>query len=121
MGILYETTLTSFLVTTCLLGGGAAWMSGRALARGWRPVLQLIGYMLMLGLALRFFHFALNEGTLLSPHYYVVDTIVLIAAAVLGYRVTRTSQMTTQYRWLYERTSPLTWRARPGGDQQGTT
>jgi hypothetical protein len=24
----------------------------------------------------------------------------------------RTTQMVTQYRWLYERTSPLTWRDR---------
>jgi hypothetical protein len=32
---------------------------------------------------------------------------------VVGYRHTRTTQMTTQYRWLYERAGPLSWRARP--------
>jgi hypothetical protein len=30
----------------------------------------------------------------------------------LSWRLTRTTQMVTQYRWLYRRTSPLTWRQR---------
>jgi hypothetical protein len=37
---------------------------------------------------------------------------VLLAGACLGFRLMRTKQMVTQYRWLYERTSPLTWRNR---------
>jgi hypothetical protein len=28
----------------------------------------------------------------------------------LGYRYTRTNQMVTQYSWLYEKVSPLSWR-----------
>jgi hypothetical protein len=28
----------------------------------------------------------------------------------LGYRYTRTNQMTRQYHWLYEKSSPLGWR-----------
>jgi hypothetical protein len=38
--------------------------------------------------------------------------VILVAAACLGFRAMRTTQMVTQYRWLYERTSPLTWRDR---------
>jgi hypothetical protein len=39
--------------------------------------------------AVRFTHFALFEGTLLSLHYYFVDTIVLMAIAFAGWRVAR--------------------------------
>ena len=44
--------------------------------------------MIPLGLALRFFHYALFEGELLSLHYFITDTLVLIAAVLLGYRMT---------------------------------
>jgi hypothetical protein len=36
----------------------------------------------------------------------------LLAVASLSFRVSRTSQMVTQYPWLYERTGLLSWRAR---------
>jgi hypothetical protein len=34
----------------------------------------------------------------------------VIAIGSMGYRFTRARQMTSQYRWLYERTGPFTWR-----------
>jgi hypothetical protein len=40
---------------------------------------------------------------------------VLVGIGLLGYRIKRTSQMTTQYSWLYERTGLLTWRERKAG------
>jgi hypothetical protein len=70
--------------------------------------------MLLLACAVRFFHFALFEGTLLSLHYYVVDALVLIGISLLGYRLTRVRQMVTQYRWLYERSGPFFWREKKG-------
>ena len=112
-GILFEEkTVWLFLLVTVIMGGAAAWMTGRAIALTWRPTWQLPFYVAILGLFVRFLHFALFEGTLLSLHYYLVDCVVLIAFALAGYRYTRTGQMTTQYRWLYERTGPLTWRTR---------
>jgi hypothetical protein len=72
-------------------------------------------YLLILAGAVRFIHFALFHGTLLSLHYYIVDAVVLLAIGLVGYRYYRTRQMTTQYRWLYERTGPLSWRERTGG------
>jgi hypothetical protein len=51
----------------------------------------------------------------LSLHYYIVDAAVIVAIGSLGYRYRRTLQMTTQYRWLYERTGPFTWRDRAPG------
>jgi hypothetical protein len=35
-----------------------------------------------------------------------------VAVASFGYQFKRTNQMTSQYHWLYEKTSPLTWRNR---------
>ncbi len=117
MGILWEKSFWIFFFLTVVLGGGAAWLAGRALALAWRPFWRVAFYMLLLAMAVRFFHWGLfldgpNEGTLLSLHYYLVDAAVLILAAWLGYRTTRARQMATQYRWLYRRTSPFTWTER---------
>ncbi len=56
--------------------------------------------MLILGLAVRFIHFALFEGTLLSPQFYAVDAVVCLIFGYLGFRATRAAQMTTQYSWI---------------------
>ncbi len=50
-------------------------------------------YMLLMGLAVRFFHYALFEGDILSIHYYITDTGVLVAMSLLGYRLTQTKLM----------------------------
>ncbi len=112
MSILAENSVITFVILTVIIGGGAAWLTGRALALAWKPIPQLVGFMLLLGAAVRFFHFALFEGTLVSLHYYIVDASVLTGIALLGYRVTRTSQMVSKYSWLYERTGPFTWKER---------
>jgi predicted membrane metal-binding protein len=110
-GILYEEpSFWLFGLVTVLMGGWAAWMTGRALALTWRPVWQVILATLLLAAVVRFFHYALFGGTLLTLHYYLVDAVVVTAIGLVGYRYTRARQMTTQYRWLYERTGPLTWR-----------
>ena len=112
MGLIWEDSVWVFIFVTVALGGGAAWMSGRALALNWRPYWHAIGYVLLLAGAVRFFHYALFGETLLSLHYYAVDAAVLLLAASLGYRIMRTTQMTRQYRWLYERRGPFFWRRR---------
>jgi hypothetical protein len=112
-GILYEEDYIGlFLLVTVFMGGGAAWLAGRAIATTWRPWLHVAGYMLILGGAVRFFHFALFEGTLLSPQFYAVDTVVCLAFGFLGFRVTRAAQMTTQYRWINSRAGLLRWTRR---------
>jgi hypothetical protein len=123
MDLFVEKSYAAFLIITVIIGGGAAFMTGRALARGWKSLGRLVFYILLLGVAVRFLHWGLlldatfaswreAQGTLLSLHYYLVDSAVLIAAAILGYRLQRAQQMATQYRWIYERTSPLTWKKR---------
>jgi hypothetical protein len=119
MSGLYEAeSALQVVFVTGILGGGAAWLSGRAIAQTWRPLWHLLGYMLLLGGAVRFIHFALFEGTLLSLESYLVDTLYLMVVGSCSWRVARTSQMVTQYNWLYERTSPVTWRRRNGGGQR---
>lgn len=102
---IWEVTWWEFVLVTCVLGGGAAYFTGRALARTWQSNAQLFLYMLLLGLAVRFIHFALYHGTLISPYYYVVDVVVLTALAFLGKRVTRARQMARQYSFKYGTTA----------------
>jgi hypothetical protein len=112
-GILYEEpSFWLFGLVTVLMGGWAAWMTGRAMALTWKPYWQLILYLLILAAAVRFIHFALFGGTLLTLHYYLVDAVVVFLIGSLGFRYRRARQMTTQYRWLYERTGPFGWRER---------
>ncbi len=50
-GILYEEpSFWLFFLITCLLGGWAAWMTGRACASTWRTYPQLLLYLIPLGL-----------------------------------------------------------------------
>jgi hypothetical protein len=95
---LYEQDfLGAFLLVTIALGGGAAWIAGQTIAQTWRPWWQLVFYMLILGGAERFIHFALFGGTLLSDYYYGVDSLIAIAFALLGFRTARARQMARQY------------------------
>ncbi len=102
-----------FVLVTVILGGGAAALAGRAIALTWRPWWQIVVYMLILGAAVRFFHFALFGGTLLSLHYYVVDSAICMAFGFVGFRAARAAQMVSQYRWLNEPNGPLRWRRKP--------
>jgi uncharacterized membrane protein len=109
--LLYEDeSFGIFVLVTIVLGGGAAVLAGRAIAATWRRWWQVVVYMLILGGAVRFIHFALFGGTLLSPHYYAVDSAVCLAAGLLGFRAARVSQMVTQYRWINVPDGPLRWR-----------
>jgi hypothetical protein len=107
-----ERSIGVFLLVSVAMGGGAAWLAGRAIAATWRSWWQAVLCALMLGWVVRFFHFALFDGTLLSLRYYLVDAAVCLLAALLGYRMTRVRQMTTQYRWLNAPAGPLRWKPR---------
>jgi hypothetical protein len=112
MSFFVEDKLSVFLIMTVIIGGGAAFLAGRNLASRWRPGWMPAAYMIPFGLALRFFHYALFEGQLLSVHYFITDTAVLVAGALLGHRLTIVSQMISQYPWLFERSGPLSWRSK---------
>ena len=112
--LLYEEgSFGVFLLVSIVLGGGAAALSGRAIAATWRPWWQIVAYSFILGLAVRFIHFSLFDGTLLSAHYYLVDSAVCMAFGFLGFRAARVAQMIAQYRWINEAAGPLRWRRKP--------
>ena len=108
-----EDNVGVFVLGTVVLGGGAGWLTGRAAAQTWRPVWQVIIYSLILGGAVRFIHFSLFDGTLLSLHFYVVDAAVCLVIGILGFRVARAAQMVRQYGWINEADGAMRWRRKP--------
>lgn len=115
MSLIIEDTVPIFVIMTVIIGGGLAYLAGASLAGKWRPLWMAVAYMIPMGMALRFFHYALFNGDILSVHFFIVDTLVLIAGAVLGYRLTRARQMVSQYPWLYESAGPFAWKPRQPG------
>ncbi len=99
-----------FLLLTVMLGGAAAYASGKAIAQTWRPFRQVPLYCLLLAAGVRFCHFALFEQPLLSPIGYTLDFLVALLFAALGFRLLRARQMATQYGWLFQRSGALSWR-----------
>jgi hypothetical protein len=108
-------SIGDFIGVTLVLFGGAAFMTGQALAGTWRPLWQMVPYGLLLAAADRFFSWALFEGVLLSPLGFVVDAIVIIVIGAFSYRLMLAHKMSSQYPWLYERSGLLSWRTRNGG------
>ncbi len=117
---IWEVSLVDFLLVTVFLGGGAAWLTGRATALTWDSWRLLVIYVLLLTVATRFIHFSLFHGSFFLPwatfgealYFSVVDFIILMAAAALGRQLTRARQMSAQYHFLYDRAGPLSWRER---------
>jgi hypothetical protein len=105
---LWEVSLFEFIRVTVILGGAAAWLTGRATARAWSSWWKLVLYVVLLTGALRFIHFSLFEGTFFLPpsnfwtalHFAAVDFVVLMIAAAAGRQVTRAGQMARQYGFL---------------------
>ena len=106
-----------FIGITLILMGFASFMTGQAVANTWHEMWQIVPYGILLGFADRFLIFSLFHGELLSVSGYVIDTLVLIAIAALGYRLTLARNMVGQYPWLYERTGPLSWREKAQNSQ----
>ncbi len=112
-GILFEEqSILVFIFVTLILGGAGAWMTGRACARTWRRYPPLVVYLLILSFGVRFIHFALFGGTLLSLHYWLIDLAVLLVIGTIAYRFTLARQMVSQYYWLYEKSGAFSWRAK---------
>ena len=109
------------LVITVILGGGAAFLAGRATAAAWRPAWLVAASALLIGATVRFLHFALFGGTLLSLPAYAVDAAVCLVFGLIGFRLMRVSQMVTGYDWINERRNLFAWRRRqPSGSASET-
>ena len=108
-----ENGLWTFLLVTVLMGGAAAYASGKAIAQTWRPFWHVLLYMFPLAAAVRFCHFALFDEPMFSLPSYIVDFAIAFVAAAIGYRLMRARQMALQYSWLFARRGPFSWRPAP--------
>jgi hypothetical protein len=95
---------------TVILVGGAAIMTGRALADGWKSPWQVVFACFGLALANRFLAYALFGGELLSLSGFVIGFAVITAMALIAYRLTIVHKMVAQYPWRYQRESLWTYR-----------
>ncbi len=103
-----------FLVLTVIMGGAAAWSSGRAIAQTWRPFWQVPVYMIVLAFAVQFLHYALFAEPLLSLHFYGVSFCVLALFGAAGFRSTRAMQMAQQYSFAFEEDGLWGWKKKTG-------
>lgn len=106
-----------FVLLTVLLGGTAAWVTGKAIAQTWRPMWQLPTYALLLTAGVRFLHFALFEEPLLPFQNWAVDYVFLLAMAMLGHKRMRALQISTQYSWLFTAFGPFGWRRKTASSE----
>jgi hypothetical protein len=105
MGLLWEVSAAEFALVTLALGGGGAWMIGRATALKWSGWGTLLFYVVLLTAAARFVHFSLFNGSFFLPfetlptalHYALVDFAILMATASVGRLFVRGRQMRRQY------------------------
>jgi hypothetical protein len=104
--------LLLFLFVTVGLGGGAAAIAGRAIAATWRPWWDVVKYMLLLAVAVRFIQSSVYQSTFLSLPAYLVDATVCLIAGLMSFRIKRVQQMVTSYGWINRRAGPLLWRNR---------
>ena len=112
LGLIFEESIVAFIGLTLIMGGAASFQTGRAVAQTWQSVWQLVPYVFLLTITVRFLYYAVLGQTLLTLQFFIVDFIILMIAAVLGWQLKRAKQMTSQYRWLFEPSGLLGWRAK---------
>lgn len=98
-----------FILLTVGIFGGIGFLMGQAIAETWRPAWQNVAYGLLLAAANRFFAFALFKIDWTSVLGFVIDGVVIIAFALVAYRLTLVRKMVNQYPWLYERRGAFSW------------
>ncbi len=101
-----------FLGLTVCIFGGAAWLTGAALAATWRPHWQVVAYGLLLALFDRFLRWGRFGGPLMSLADLLRDFAVIALIGLLAWRIGQVQRMVGQYPWLYEKAGPLNWRER---------
>lgn len=108
-------SLPIFIGITVVLMGGAAFLTGQAVAATWRAKWQVAVYAALLAVGGRFLALSLFYGDpffrpLAWLYGAVIDSIVLIPIGYFAFAVTRASWMVRQYPWLYERSGLFSYR-----------
>lgn len=106
---LLGTTPSVFVGLTVVLVGGAAILTGRAVANNWKPAWQVVAACFGLALADRFLTYALFQGELLSILGLLVSFLVLAAMGLAAWRMAKVAKLVGQYPWRYRRTSPFAY------------
>lgn len=101
-----------FLGLTLCIFGGAAWLTGQAIAATWRPLWQVFAYGLLLACFDRFLAWGLFGGPLFYWLHFLRDFAAIAAVGMLSWRLRQVGLMVSQYPWLFEKAGPLRWRAR---------
>jgi hypothetical protein len=104
-------SLWTFLLLTCVLGGAAAFATGRAIALTWRPFWQALAYMIPLAAAVRFLHYALFAEDILAVGPALLAFAILLIVAAIAFRLMQARQMVRQYPFAYKAAGPFVWRA----------
>lgn len=104
------TTWPVFIGLTLVLFGGAGFMMGQALANTWKPWWYNVAYGFMLSAGDHLASNFLFAARLGDFGVYIVHTVVLIAVALLAYRLKQARKMVQQYPWLYEAKGLFGWR-----------
>ena len=99
--------LWTFLLLTCLLGGAAAFATGRAIALTWRPLWQALAYMIPLTAAVRFLHYALFGEDILAPGPALLALIILLGIGAIAFRLMQARQMVRQYPFACKAAAPF--------------
>jgi hypothetical protein len=110
MQSLLGTSLGVFIGLTVIIIGGAAIMTGRALADSWKSAWQVVFACVGLTVVDRFLTYALFGGELLHLSGIVIEFAVITAMALVAHRLTLVHKMVAQYPWRYERESLWTYR-----------
>ena len=101
--------IDSFLTMTLVLFGGAAFLTGQALAQSWRPAWQIPLAAALLAAGDRFLLHALFGAELAGFVGFSIAAAILAAIAAIAYYFIRARRMVQQYPWLYERRGPFGW------------
>ncbi len=115
MEALLGTSVAVYIGVVIIIMGFCAFMTGQAIANGWKSVWKAVFYCVLLGFASRFLVFALYDGELFSLSGYLIDVIVLNLIGLFAFYVTRSRRMVSQYPWLYDRIGLFGWRDKHGG------
>ena len=106
------TDLPVFIGLTIVLFGGAAFLTGQALAGGWKGPWIGIFYCALMAFSDQFLVYGLFDGDGTRISGFVLDWIYLSAVFLFAYRLTQARKMVTQYPWLYVRSGLFGWRKR---------
>jgi hypothetical protein len=100
-GLLYEqASPAAFIFISLILGGAAAFATGRAIALTWRPIWHLVPYAAMVTFAVRFLHWSLFNGAIFSVQYFILTWALLGMVALIGFMRFRADQMRIKYGFL---------------------